>query len=97
MSCCGSLVAALVLPGLPEAVGARQAPSVAGHADRYARGFLLPPVAAIGEEASLVIPSGMYQASGTLEIYADGKSRRLRMMRIRQGGSDFDRVSYEAL
>jgi len=95
---CGSLVVGVsVLPGLPEAVGVRQAPSVAGHADRYVRGFLLPPVAAIGEEASLVIPSGMYQASGTLEIYADGKSRRLRMMRIRQGGSDFDRVSYEAL
>ena len=94
----GDLVVGVsVLPGMPEAVGVRHAPKNAGHADRYVRGFLLPPVAAIHEEGSVVIPSGMYQASGTLEIYAGEKSRLLRMKHIRQRGSDFDRVSYEAL
>ena len=44
-----------------------------------------------------MIPGGMYQASGTLEIVADGKELQVRMKHIRQRGVDFDRVSYEPL
>jgi cyclic-di-GMP-binding protein len=94
----GALVVGVsILPGMPEAVGVRHAPSSAAHADRYARGFLLPAIAAIHQEGSIVIPSGMYQASGSLEVYANEKSVLLRMKHIRQRGVDFDRVSYEPL
>ena len=93
----GLVVGVSILPGMPEAVSVRHAPTHAAHADRYVRGFLLPPVAAIQDEGSIVIPSGMYQASGRLEVHVDGKSRLLRMKHIRQRGVDFDRVSYEPL
>lgn len=86
-----------ILPGIPEAVSVRHAPSSAGHADRYVRGFLLPAIAAIHQEGSIVLPSGIYQASGTLEVYANDMAIRLRMKHVRQRGVDFDRVSYEAL
>ena len=59
---------------MPEAISVRHALANAGHADRHVRGFLLPPVAATHDEGSIVIPGGMYQASGTLEIVADGKN-----------------------
>ena len=93
----GLVIGVSILPGMPEAVGVRHAPSSAGHADRYVRGFLLPAIAAIHQEGSIVLPSGMYQASGTLEVYAGNKAIRLRMKHIRQRGVDFDRVSYESL
>lgn len=93
----GLVVGVSVLPGMPEAVGVRHAPTSAAHADRYVRGFLLPAIEAIRQEGSIVIPSGMYQASGTLEVYANEKSTRLRMKHVRQRGVDFDRVSYDPL
>lgn len=94
----GELVVGVsVLPGMPEAISVRHALANAGHADRHVRGFLLPPVAATHDEGSIVIPGGMYQASGTLEIVADGKELQVRMKHIRQRGVDFDRVSYEPL
>ena len=94
----GDLVVGVsVLPGLPEAVGVRHAPTNAAHADRYARGFLLPAVPAIRQEGSIVIPAGMYQASGTLEVHANEKTMQLRMKHVRQRGVDFERVSYEPL
>ena len=93
----GLVVGVSILPGIPEGVSVRHAPTHAAHADRYVRGFLLPPVAAIHDEGSIVIPSGMYQASARLEVHVDGKSRLLRMKHIRQRGVDFDRVSYEPL
>lgn len=93
----GLVIGVSVLPGMPEAVGVRHAPAHAGNADRYVPGFLLPPVAAIHEEGSIVIPSGMYQPSGSLEVQAEGQSLLLRMTHVRQRGVDFDRVSYEPL
>ncbi len=94
----GDLVVGVsVLPGLPEAVGLRLPPRNAANTDRYVRGFLLPAVAAIRQEGSIVIPAGMYQASGTLEVHANEKTMLLRMKHVRQRGVDFERVSYEPL
>ena len=45
----------------------------------------------------IVIPAGMYQASGTLEVHANEKTMLLRMKHVRQRGVDFERVSYEPL
>lgn len=86
-----------ILPGMPEGIGVRHAPKNAGHTDRFVRGFMLPAIAAIHQEGSIVIPSGMFQASGALELIIDDKSQQVRMKHIRQRGADFDRISYEAL
>ena len=59
---------------------------------------MLPPVPAIGEEASVVIPSGLYQASRILEFFRAGEAPgKLRMNHILQRGTDFDRISYQRL
>ncbi|MGB7502350.1 MAG: hypothetical protein WBM25_08135 [Azonexus sp.] len=93
----GLVVGVAVLPGMPEAVGVRHAPEAPGYENRYVRAFLLPPIAAIGQEGSIVIPGGMYKASSLLEVVADGQTWQLRMQHVRQRGVDFDRVSYETL
>ena len=66
-----------------------------GYENRYVRAFLLPAIPAIGQEGSIVIPVGLYKASGLLEVVADGQTWQLRMRHVRQRGVDFDRVSYE--
>jgi hypothetical protein len=91
----GLLVGLAVLPGMPEAVGVRHAPAAPGYENRYVRAFLLPPIPAIGQEGSIVVPVGMYKASGLLEVVADGQTWQLRMQHVRQRGVDFERVSYE--
>lgn len=92
----GLVVGISILPGMPEAIGVRH-PTKNGHSDRYERGFLLPPVTAIHDEGSIVIPTGIYQASSMLEVNEEGKSRLVRMKHVRQRGVDFDRISYEAV
>jgi len=84
-----------ILPGMPEAVGVRRASTQPGHAERFVRAFLLPPIEAIGQEGSLVLPTGVYQASGMLELVGEGKPWTVRMKHVRQRGFDFERVSYE--
>ena len=93
----GILAGLAILPGMPEAVTARRASTQPGHANRFVRAFQLPPVEAIGQEGSLVLPIGTYQASGSLELVGEGKSWMVRMKHVRQRGVDFERVSYEML
>ncbi|MDD2883985.1 MAG: hypothetical protein PHT48_02940 [Dechloromonas sp.] len=93
----GALVCGLsILPGLPQALAVRllPLPSEGVPALRYAVAFKLPAVPGVGEEPSLVLPLGLYQASRTLETRQDKRLGRLRMLNILQRGSDFDRVSY---
>jgi hypothetical protein len=80
---------------MPEAVGVRHAPAAPGYENRYVRAFLLPAIPSIGQEGSIVIPVGMYKASGLLEVVSDGQPWQLRMQHVRQRGVDFERVSYE--
>lgn len=94
----GGLIAGVAtLPGMPTAIGARFPPVPGAVSDRFVRAFLLPAVPAIREEASIVLPSGMYQASRVLDVFSDDKIWQLRMSHILQRGTDFDRVSYQAL
>ncbi len=93
----GGLLAGLsMLPGAPLAVGIRQLPE-GGLAERYERGFLLPALPAIGEEASVVAPAGSYRASRVLDVYQGEERWQLRMLHVVQRGSDFERISYQAL
>lgn len=86
------------LPGVPEGVGVRiLIPGTPGD-ERFVSAFLLPAVPAIHEEASVVLPVGIYQASRELEVvHGDGRVSQLQMNHILQRGCDFDRVSYRSL
>lgn len=95
----GELEAGLAaLPGVPEGVGVRILIPGTPSDERFVRAFVLPALPAIREEASLVLPAGIYQASRILEVvHANGRLGQVRMNHILQRGSDFDRVSYKAL
>jgi hypothetical protein len=54
-------------------------------------------VPAIHEEASLVLPKNIYQASHILELRSDGKNQQVRLKHILQHGIDFDRSSFDLL
>lgn len=93
----GLIVGVATLPGMPSGVGVRLAAHNAGVSDRYVRAFLLPPLPAIKEEGSLVLPAGLYQASRVLEVFSHEDTWQLRMAHVVQRGTDFDRISYQAL
>ena len=93
----GLIVGVATLPGMPSGIAVRVAQASAGVSNRYEPAFLLPAVPAVKEEGSLVLPAGMYLASRTLEVFADGRTSMLRMNHVLQRGTDFDRVSYQSL
>jgi hypothetical protein len=94
----GIIVGVATLPGMPSGLGVRVASQVGGNSERYVRAFLMPAVPAIGEEASIVLPPGMYQASRVLDVYSgDAKPWQVRMNHVLQRGTDFDRISFNLL
>jgi hypothetical protein len=83
---------------MPTGIAVRVAATKAGNSERFVRAFLLPPLTAIHEEGSIVLPPGIYQASRILDAYSgDGAAWQLRMNHVLQRGADYDRVSYQAL
>jgi hypothetical protein len=94
----GLVVGVATLPGMPTGIGIRPATQGGGSIERYVPAFMLSAVPAIGEEASIVLPSGLYQASRILDFFvAGGESGQLRMSHILQRGTDFDRISFQLL
>lgn len=94
----GGLIAGVAtLPGLPKAVGVRLSQDGDLTTERYNEAFLLPPMPAIHEEGSLVIPAGLYKASCLLDVITGNEHWQVRMNHVLQRGSDFDRVSYQKL
>ncbi len=92
----GSLLLGLsTLPGVPTPIAVRIA-ALDGHAanDRYVQAFMMPALPAVGEEASLVLPQGFYQASRELEVFSGDTLRKLRMRHMLHRGHDFERVSF---
>ncbi len=82
-----------LFPGQPVPVALRGAgPAAAG--ERFRQGFLLPAVAAVKQEASVVMAVGTYKLGKTLEVFTD-QSRRLRLTRLIERGSDYERALYE--
>ncbi|HET7775233.1 MAG TPA: hypothetical protein VFK74_02625, partial [Azospira sp.] len=90
----GGLVAGIgIMPGNPEAVAARLCGEGHSHSEPYVRAFLLPPVAALGEEASVVLPLGFHAPGRDIEVYTNGPWR-LKLDKLLQGGSDFERSTF---
>lgn len=94
----GLLAGVALLPGVPVGVAVRMASGSAGAGDQFLRAFLLPALPAVKEEASLVIPSGVYRASLVLDLHESGGNQRpIRLKSVLQRGIDFGRISFEAL
>jgi hypothetical protein len=91
----GVIIGLSTLPGLPQGLGVRalDLSGLAKSDGRYVPAFLLPPLPAMKEEASLVLPSGFYQAGRDLELISGKAPRRVRMNRVLQRQADFDRIS----
>lgn len=83
-----------MLPGKPEAVTLR---TLEGPTLPSSPAFLLPAIPAIGQEASLIARSGIFQGGRRREIYQHGRWQAIRLVHIVQHGFDFDRISYETL
>lgn len=92
----GLIAGVAILPGMPSGIAIRLSNRARAGTDRFTRAFLLSPVPAIGEEGSLVLPLGMYQASQLLDIAGDGMWQ-VKMKNILQRGIDFERVSFERI
>ena len=90
----GLMIGVAILPGMPTAVGVRHSVIARGSSDRFVRGFMISAVPAIGEQASLVLPIGLYQASQLLDVASD-TIWQVRMKSILQRGVDFERISFE--
>ncbi len=94
----GLIVGVATLPGMPAGIGVRVAVAKTGLGERFASAFLLPPLSAIGEEGSIVLPHGVYLADRIVEILADdGSVGQVRLKHSLQRGADYDRVSYQTL
>lgn len=95
----GGLIAGVAtLPGIPTGVRVRVASQISGSSEPYVRAFLLPAVPAIREEASIVLPAGMYRASRELEAcVSEGTTWEFQMNHVLQRGTDFDRISFHLL
>ena len=94
----GVIIGVATLPGMPLGIGVRFLAGNANNASaKLVEGFLLPPVPAFKEEGAIVLPSGMYHPTRILEVFAGDNHWQLRMNQIIQRGTDFDRISYQAL
>lgn len=90
----GSLVAGLfILPGSPEAVGVRSVGIAVSKQEKYSPAFLLPPVAALKELPSLVLPRGWFQPEKVVEVYTDRRAE-VKLVAVVGTGMDFERVSF---
>lgn len=89
------MIGVFVLPGAPRAAAARQR-GIRSPAERYSRVFLLPPMPALKQVATMVLPKGWFQPGRITEIYTN-HCVEVRLLEAVTQGSDFDRVSFEAL
>lgn len=90
----GSLVAGVeVIPGLPEPIAVRRVLGSGQATENFTVGFRMPDVPAMGEEGSLILPSGWYQTGRLVDIFTT-TTWRVRLTALVQRGADFDRVNF---
>jgi hypothetical protein len=86
-----------VLPGTPRAVAIRPLAEEGAASERFIRAFLLPAVQVMGEDASLIMPRGWFQAERKLEIYLNDALRRVSLARLGTFGTNYERVAFVEL
>lgn len=60
----------------------------------WRQGFLLPPIAALHETASVIVPAGTFRIDRNIEIMADQKLQVLKLFRVIDRGIEFERCNY---
>jgi hypothetical protein len=83
-----------ILAGEPVAVMVRGA-GVNEMRSKAVPAFFLPAVSALGEPATVVLPSGWFKRERALEVLAQPE-RKIRLTRLVERGSDYERATYEA-
>lgn len=87
------MIGVRVLPGVPQAVALRPAdPGAAG--EKYQPGLVLPPVAALQLEASMLLPSGWFKPGRAIEVHG-GALPRVTLATLIDRGPDFDRCAFQ--
>jgi hypothetical protein len=82
-----------VFPGIPRAVAVRPS-GINAKAERFVPALHFPPLAALSEPASLILPPGWYRPKRVLEVYGDS-SEQIQLSGMIERGSDFERVAIE--
>jgi hypothetical protein len=81
------------LPGIPEPVAARA--SGLGTAPAYAQAFLLPDVAALKTEPSIVLPNGWFHTGRIIDVFTS-ESQRIKLTKLLEKGIDYERIDFGA-
>jgi hypothetical protein len=83
-----------LLPGKPQPVAVRGT-GVMAASEKYRPGFLLPPVEALKQPASIVLPPASYKPERIMETWADGTTRQFKLKVSLDRGADFERAACE--
>jgi hypothetical protein len=90
----GTLEAGIqVLPGPATGVGVRPTGLGVSPNEQYARGFFVPPVPALKEPNTLIIPSGWHHADRVIEVFNE-RPALVRLGDLISRGTNFDRCAF---
>jgi hypothetical protein len=82
-----------VLPGPAKGVGVRPTGVGVSANEQYARGFFVPPVAALKEPISVILPGGWHHPERIVEIFTD-RPVLARLGELISRGPNFDRCAF---
>lgn len=82
-----------VLPGPATGVGVRPTGLGISPNEQYARGFFVPPVPALKEPISLIIPSGWHHPDRVIEVFTE-RPVLVRLGELISRGANFDRCAF---
>lgn len=87
---------AVIFPGAPETIAFRPA-GPRSAAEKFRQALLLPPVAALKEETTLILPFGTYRNSRVLDLSMGDAVQQVRLVQLVERASDFERCSFTLL
>ena len=82
-----------LLPGPAKGVGIRATGANASPNEQYARGFFVPPVTALKEPISVIIPGGWYHTDRVIEVFTD-RPVIARLGELLARGPNFERCTF---
>lgn len=82
-----------VLPGPAKGVGVRPTGLGVSPNEQYARGFFVPPVTALKEPISVIIPTGWHHPDRVVEVYTD-RPVLARLGELISRGPNFERCAF---
>jgi len=86
-------IGVMVFPGAPKPLAAHCV-GLSADREKFQPAFLLPAVPALQQAATVIVPASWYRAGRIIELY-DEKLVPLRLTRLLQRGSDFERAEFE--